>query len=532
MTMDATVKERVKKKFDISYVLAKESLPFTKYPALHQLEQRHEVDLGEAYKTRESARSFVHYIAESQRLQFHHTLQSQCIFYSFLMDGSTDKAKVENELIVLLYCAKDDKAEEMRTCARYLTVLEPVKADSDGLVQCLGKALRPMGKEDLGDRASVLGVKEHPILVGGGTDGAAVNVSDQNGMKGKLQRVMPWLFWAWCYAHRLELACKDAFSSQLFHAVEEMLLRLYYLYEKSAKKCRELEDIVVNLKEVFEFPKSGDIPVRAQGSRWVTHKRKALQRVCDRYGAYMNHLAALIEDKATKSVDRQRLKGFLLKWREGKILLACALYVDALQPASCLSLTLQCDNMDVVMGIKHILKSSRSLNKLRSQDPLEWPTAKLICSKIKEEDDTQTYQGAVLHNFNDATKSFCKRHALADLKRLDDCMRDRLEWSDVELLRSILVVLDTQSWYLREESKEGSEIDGEDDGDNLMEIKVAFDRITTFFRAPLEAKGADLCSLLDEIEEIVEYSRKYFSLDKESYKRVWYMQIANNSGFV
>ena len=96
---------------------------------------------------------------------------------------------------------------------------------------------------------------------------------------------MPWLFWAWCYAHRLELACKDAFSSQLFHDVEEMLLRLYYLYEKSAKKCRELEDVVVNLKEVFEFPKSGDLPVRAQGSRWVTHKRKALQRVCDRYGA-------------------------------------------------------------------------------------------------------------------------------------------------------------------------------------------------------------------------------------------------------
>ena len=31
MTMDTTVRERVKKKFDISYVLAKESMPFTKY---------------------------------------------------------------------------------------------------------------------------------------------------------------------------------------------------------------------------------------------------------------------------------------------------------------------------------------------------------------------------------------------------------------------------------------------------------------------------------------------------------------------
>ena len=32
----------------------------------------------------------------------------------------------------------------------------------------------------------MLEVQGKPILVGGGTDGAAVNVSDQNGMKGTL----------------------------------------------------------------------------------------------------------------------------------------------------------------------------------------------------------------------------------------------------------------------------------------------------------------------------------------------------------
>ena len=82
----------------------------------------------------------------------------------------------------------------------------------------------------------------------------------------------------------------------------------------------------------------------------------------------------------------------------------------------------------------------------------------------------------------------CKRHALADLKRLDDCMRDRLELSDVDLLRSILVVLDTRSWLLHEENElEESEIDSRDDDDNLMEIKSAFEKITDFFRTPLEA---------------------------------------------
>ena len=504
LTMDDAVKERMKKKFDISYVLAKESMPFTKFPAFHELEQRHGVDLGQAYQIRESARTFVHYIAESQRQQFYHSLSS-CHFYSFLMDGSTDRGKVENELVVIPYCQKDDIAEEVTACARYFTVLEPQKADTDDdlhVVECLGKALQSMGIEDLLDRAKVLGVKGHPVLVGGGTDGASVNVSEQNGMRGKLQGVMPWLFWAWCYAHRLELACRDAMSSKLFQDLVEMLLRLYYLYEKSPKKCRELTDIVVDLKEIFEFPKSGDLPVRAQGSRWISHKRKALQRVVDRYGAYVNHLSALVEDKTMKSTDRQRLRGYLLKWREGRMLLGCALYVDVLKPPSLLSLALQGDSIDVVLGIKHILKSSHSLKKLSSQDPLQWPTAKLLCSRIKEEDGNKVYQGAVLQRFNDTTKGSCKQQALADLKRLDERMRDRLEWSDVELLRAILVVLDTQNWIRHQESEgiRRSETDSDEEDDGLAEIKSALETITAFFQVPLEAKGADLSSLLDEIQ--------------------------------
>ena len=117
-------------------------------------------------------------------------------------------------------------------------------------------------------------------------------------------------------------------------------MRLYYLYEKSPKKCCELIDVVVDLKEVFAFPKSGDLPVRVQGSRWISHKRKALQRVVDWYGAYINHLSALVEDKTIKSTDRQCLRGYLLRWKQGRMLLGCALYmyVDVLQPAPFLAL--------------------------------------------------------------------------------------------------------------------------------------------------------------------------------------------------
>ena len=53
-----------------------------------------------------------------------------------------------------------------------------------------------MGIENLLQRESVLGVRELPVVVGCGTDGASVDVSDQNGMQGKLQATLPW-----CYTH-------------------------------------------------------------------------------------------------------------------------------------------------------------------------------------------------------------------------------------------------------------------------------------------------------------------------------------------
>ena len=52
-------------------------------------------------------------------------------------------------------------------------------------------------------------------LVGIGTDGASVNIADQ-GLKGLVEREIPWVYWSWCLAHRLELAIKDALKGTLF----------------------------------------------------------------------------------------------------------------------------------------------------------------------------------------------------------------------------------------------------------------------------------------------------------------------------
>ena len=83
-SMDDETRERMAKKFDVCFMMAKESLPFTKYPALLDLESRHGVDLGPAYHTPDSAKTFTSYIAKSRRQTFINTLSSYgSHFFSF-----------------------------------------------------------------------------------------------------------------------------------------------------------------------------------------------------------------------------------------------------------------------------------------------------------------------------------------------------------------------------------------------------------------------------------------------------------------
>ena len=402
---------------------------------------------------------------------------------------------------MIMFCKRNEKAEEINSCVRYLSVEVPGRANANGLIKCVGNALKFVGIEDMLDKTKVLGVVEKPILVGGGTDGAAVNVSEHSGMKGIMQRALPWLFWAWCYAHRLEFACKDSFSSILFKEIQDVLLRLYYLYEKSPKKSRELVDIVTDLQEIFGFPKGGDLPIRSQGSRWITHRRNALQRVIDRFGAYISHIITLSEDSTMKAEDRARMKGYISKWSHAKILIGCSLYIDVLQPASLLSLTLQGHKLDIVLGIKYIVKTVKSLKKLSEKEPSTWPTYKLICNRIKDESGKKLYQGVVLKHYSTEVLEQCQHQALRDLKLLEQNMHERLEWSDVKLMRNILIFIDTQGRQKKESlgsnttNASESESDHADD-DGLSEITSALDNIVSVFREPLQAKGCNLSSIV------------------------------------
>ena len=113
--MDNASQQTVERKFNIAFLIAKENMARTKMKAICELEERHGVDLGTAYKNNQACATFVEYIAKEQQQVLARAL-SEAKFYSFQCDGTTDCGNAEDELILAVYFDgnADDKKVHVR----------------------------------------------------------------------------------------------------------------------------------------------------------------------------------------------------------------------------------------------------------------------------------------------------------------------------------------------------------------------------------------------------------------------------------
>ena len=81
------------------------------------------------------------------------------------------------------------------------------------------------------------------------SDGTVVNSSLNAGIIAKFKELYNWVIFTWCVSHRLELALKNALKNW-FESVDMCVCNLYYLYEKSTKKLRELKALYEILSEM------------------------------------------------------------------------------------------------------------------------------------------------------------------------------------------------------------------------------------------------------------------------------------------
>ena len=297
-----------------------------------------------------------------------------------------------------------------------------------------------------------------------------------------------------------------------FNQIDEMLLRLYYIYEKSPKKCRELEDVIIELKKCIEFDDEGTRPIRASGSRWVTHKLSAMKRVVSKFGAYTNHLTTLSKDSSVKPADRAKLHGYLTRWVDAKYLLGCALFSDLLLPCSIFSRVMQEDDVDVLGAFSCLVRTAKEVDKLSSKGLEHWPTYSAVLKKLMNSDGKTEYQLQTLTHVAQAKAYYCA-NAEEYCSSVTSCLKSRLAWSDLQLIRDVIFYLETQGWQKL--------VDEEFSPDNTTPMEPIV-RLGKRFQIPLESEGVDIERLPEEFQEMVLHATQFISLSTMGYRGVWW----------
>ena len=89
-------KDRVSRLLEVVYMISKE-MPFTKFPAIVELDKRHSVCLGQTYHTGHKCHDFASIIGETMSDSDLVEALRCCRYMSVLIDGSTDSSVTEKE---------------------------------------------------------------------------------------------------------------------------------------------------------------------------------------------------------------------------------------------------------------------------------------------------------------------------------------------------------------------------------------------------------------------------------------------------
>ena len=231
------------------------------------------------------------------------------------MDDSTDSSVTEPELIYILYVTKNGTPE-----VKFFSIESVKTADTEGLKSSLEEAFERIGILSFETRLHARNI-----------DGASVNTGIHRGLDARIREHPPWLTVVHCFNHRFVLGVKDTFKGTFFEEIDTMLLKLYYLYEKSAKRTRELKAY----REIYD--KVITKPCKSSGTRWIVHKVNAMEIILQNYRIFTTHLESLSQTDS-QALKRAELEGSVRRRRKAKCPLHLAIYHDILQPIKGLSL--------------------------------------------------------------------------------------------------------------------------------------------------------------------------------------------------
>ena len=270
-------------------------------------------------------------------------------------------------------------------------------------------------------------------------DGAAVNLGVRQGLAALLRQEMPWLVAVHCLNHRLELAVKNAFANTYMDEVSSMLTNLYYVYENSPKRLRELKTLADILEEAVRKPE------KAHGTRWLQHKSRAVRSLLLGYPVICAHLESMAsEESSVKAADKARFKGYLTKLTSFKFVLHMLFFEALLNPLAGLSCHLQGSSADLPFALAK-LKSFRSrIQTFKADDP-ENPTELSKFVAATEEEDSPHFRSVKLCRVQLNTLTAFNSSRVKYVGAICGCIDGRFDDLEKDVFKAVHL-LDTKLW--------------------------------------------------------------------------------------
>ena len=230
------------------------------------------VDTGDSYMTDVKAGEFIDFIAADLKSKLCKDLAT-ANFFSVLCDGSTDSAVIEEEIIYVLYFDPNPSGkDEVAVKIEFLDIQPLTSQSANGVHKAIVDSIEDLNiindKHGFAEEKYFSETSMCKRIVGFTSDGTSVNRGENASVKTLLLETSPWVVFTWCIAHRLELAMKDSLSNEReFKEIDEMLLRLYYLYHKAPKKLCQLRELSHALAGAMEYHEGSIKPYKASGTR-------------------------------------------------------------------------------------------------------------------------------------------------------------------------------------------------------------------------------------------------------------------------
>ena len=165
------------------------------------------------------------------------------------------------------------------------------------------------------------------------------------------------------------------------------------------------------------------------------------------------------------------------------------------------------DEIDILGALTCLLKTLKETDKLASKPLAQWVTYAATLRKCTEEDGHTVYQCQQLKKYSEAQSYYSSKYE-EYCQSVSHCIKSRLSWSDLQVMRDIIFLFSSHGW------------------EKLVEREsdmAAVDRLVERFAAPLEAAQADTDSIKAEFCDMIAYAVHYIALSSFDYHSVWWI---------